>query len=57
MHIQKLRYLKAKNIIEEKENLISSGQIYWFLAEIFVFILQPYPFLQGTTLPTIKVNL
>jgi len=50
-YLQELTYLKARNLISKKENLISSGAIWFILLETFVLLLQPYPFLHS-----IKIN-
>jgi len=50
-YLQELTYLKARNLISKKENLISSGAIWFILLETFVLLLQPYPFLHSKILP------
>ncbi len=38
---------KSQKILDEEENLFTSGKIYNVLLEIFILILQPYSFLNG----------
>ena len=42
-----VRYLKVRHILSPKDNLLTSGQIYNFVTEIFILLMQPYPFCQG----------
>lgn len=50
-YLQELTYLKSRNLISKKENLISSGAIWFIALETFILLLQPYPFLHS-----IKIN-
>jgi hypothetical protein len=38
---------KSQKILDEEENLVSSGKIYNVLIEIILLLLQPYPFLNS----------
>jgi len=44
---QKIIYFKVRGLLSLKDNLLTSGNIFYLAIEIFLFLLQPYPFLQG----------
>ena len=46
---------KSQKVLDEEENLVSSGKIYNVLVEIIILLLQPYPFLNSNIF--IKHNL
>jgi len=39
--------LKVRGILSEKDNLVTSREIFQLSREILILLIQPYPFLQG----------
>jgi len=47
MHLQRIQYHRARNVLTEKDNIFTTGGIWMLLVETIILLFQPYPFLKG----------